>query len=300
LLTRSKDLMAEKAMQKGLSLLVSNQTPWRDLRGDPTRLTQALINLLSNAVKFTSQGSVMLRAVPVDAEGSPGLVRFEVQDTGVGIAAEQLKRIFEPFEQADNSTTRRFGGSGLGLSITRSLAEQMGGSISARSELGRGSTFAVTVPLAMAQAGQEVPLEVATSKPLRSDADQLLRQHHQDARVLLAEDNLVNRILATELMGLVGIKPDLATNGLEALNMARDKAYQLILMDVHMPDMDGLEATRRIRQMPLYAKVPILAMTASVLMEDRDACLQAGMDGHLGKPLDAALLFDTLLSRLQP
>jgi len=300
LLTRSKDLMAEKAMQKGLSLLVSNQTPWRDLRGDPTRLTQALINLLSNAVKFTSQGSVMLRAVPVDAEGSPGLVRFEVQDTGVGIAPEQLKRIFEPFEQADNSTTRRFGGSGLGLSITRSLAEQMGGSISARSELGRGSTFAVTVPLAMAQAGQEVPLEVATSKPLRSDADQLLRQHHQDARVLLAEDNLVNRILATELMGLVGIKPDLATNGLEALNMARDKAYQLILMDVHMPDMDGLEATRRIRQMPLYAKVPILAMTASVLMEDRDACLQAGMDGHLGKPLDAALLFDTLLSRLQP
>jgi PAS domain S-box-containing protein len=300
LLTRSKDLMAEKAVQKGLSLLVSNQTPWRDLRGDPTRLTQALINLLSNAVKFTSQGSVMLRAVPVDAEGSPGLVRFEVQDTGVGIAPGQLERIFEPFEQADNSTTRRFGGSGLGLSITRSLAEQMGGSISARSELGRGSTFAITVPLAMAQAGQDVPLEVSTSKPLRSDADQALRQHHQGARVLLAEDNLVNRILATELMALVGIKPDLATNGLEAVNMARDKAYQLILMDVHMPDMDGLEATRRIRQMPLYAKVPILAMTASVLMEDRDACLQAGMDGHLGKPLDAALLFDTLLSRLQP
>jgi PAS domain S-box-containing protein len=303
LLTRSKDLMAEKAMQKGLNLLASNQTPWRDLRGDPTRITQALINLLSNAVKFTAQGSVVLRAVPVDAEGSPGLVRFEVQDTGVGIAPEQLDRIFEPFEQADNSTTRRFGGSGLGLSITRSLAEQMGGSISARSEPGRGSTFAITVPLAMAQASRDVPLGVPQSQPVRSDADVVLREHHQGARILLAEDNLVNRILASELMDLVGLKPDLATNGLEAVNMARDKAldkaYDLILMDVHMPDMDGLEATRRIRQMPAYAGVPILAMTASVLMEDRDACLQAGMDGHLGKPLDAALLFDTLLSRLQ-
>ncbi|MEY2840742.1 MAG: hypothetical protein RJB60_3041, partial [Pseudomonadota bacterium] len=303
LLTRSKDLMAEKAMQKGLSLLASNQTPWRDLRGDPTRITQALINLLSNSVKFTAQGSVVLRAVPVDAEGSPGLVRFEVQDTGVGIAPEQLDRIFEPFEQADNSTTRRFGGSGLGLSITRSLAEQMGGSISARSEPGRGSTFAITVPLAMAQASRDVPLGVPQSQPVRSDADVVLREHHQGARILLAEDNLVNRILASELMDLVGLKPDLATNGLEAVNMARDKAldkaYDLILMDVHMPDMDGLEATRRIRQMPAYAGVPILAMTASVLMEDRDACLQAGMDGHLGKPLDAALLFDTLLSRLQ-
>jgi PAS domain S-box-containing protein len=299
LLTRSKDLMAEKALQKGLSLLVSNQTPWRDLRGDPTRLTQALINLLSNAVKFTAQGSVVLRAVPVDAASSPGLVRFEVQDTGVGIAAEQLDRIFEPFEQADNSTTRRYGGSGLGLSITRSLAEQMGGSISARSEPGRGSTFAITVPLAMAQAAEGMRHGLVQPKAVQSHADELLRQHHQGARILLAEDNLVNRILATELMDLVGIKPDLATNGLEAVNMAHSKQYDLILMDVHMPDMDGLEATRRIRQMPVYANVPILAMTASVLMEDRDACLEAGMDGHLGKPLDAALLFDTLLSRLQ-
>ena len=300
LLTRSKDLMAEKAMQKGLSLLVSNQTPWRDLRGDPTRLTQALINLLSNAVKFTAQGSVMLRAVPVDAESSPGLLRFEVQDTGVGISPEQLGRIFEPFEQADNSTTRRYGGSGLGLSITRSLVEQMGGSISARSEPGRGSTFAITVPLAMAQADSAAqPASSDAPQGLRADADAVLREHYQHARILLAEDNLVNRILATELMDLVGIKPDLATNGLEAVNMAREHQYDLILMDVHMPDMDGLEATRRIRQLPVYANVPILAMTASVLMEDRQACVDAGMDGHLGKPLDAGLLFDTLLSRLQ-
>jgi len=298
LLTRSKDLMAEKAVQKGLNLIVSNQTPWRDLRGDPTRLTQALINLLSNAVKFTAQGSVILRAVPVDAEANPGLVRFEVQDTGVGIAADQLDRIFAPFEQADNSTTRRYGGSGLGLSITRSLAEQMGGSVSAQSELGRGSTFAITVPLAMAQAGQEPSWSDKKAPLVRADADAQLRERHLGARVLLAEDNLVNRILATELMALVGLKPDLATNGLEAVQMASQKSYQLVLMDVHMPDMDGLEATRRIRQLPLYADVPILAMTASVLMEDRQACLDAGMSGHLGKPLDARVLFDALLSSL--
>jgi len=301
-LAKSSELINEKASRKGLVLKVDNQVPWQQVRGDPTRLAQALINLMSNAVKFTAQGQVTLRAMLDTVQGDQGMVRFEVIDTGVGVSPEQLDKIFQPFEQADNSTTRRYGGSGLGLAITRSLAEQMGGVIGASSQPGQGSTFWITVRLTPAE---PAPTEaVAPNTPtrggpaIREDAEQILRQYHQNARILLAEDNHVNRILASEMMGMAGLTVDLAENGTQAVTMAGQQQYDLILMDVHMPDMDGLQATRQIRQSALYASVPIVAMTASVMQEDRQACKDAGMNDHIGKPLNAPVLFHTVLKWL--
>gem|GEM_PF-1804217 len=297
-LVKSSELVNEKARRKGLALKVENLVPWQQVRGDPTRLAQALINLMSNAVKFTAEGQVTLRALPEATRGEPGLVRFEVIDTGVGVSPEQLGKIFQPFEQADNSTTRRYGGSGLGLAITRSLAEQMGGHIGANSQVGHGSTFWITVQLTPAE---PTPADTASSahpgdhSPLRNDAEQILRQYHQNARILLAEDNHVNRILASEMLGMAGLTVDLAENGVQAVAMAEQHQYDLILMDVHMPDMDGLQATRAIRQSALYASVPIVAMTASVMQEDRQACKDAGMNDHISKPLNAPVLFHTVL-----
>jgi len=301
-LAKSSELINEKASRKGLLLKVDNQVPWQQVRGDPTRLAQALINLMSNAVKFTAQGQVTLRALMDSTGDDQGMVRFEVTDTGVGVSPEQLDKIFQPFEQADNSTTRRYGGSGLGLAITRSLAEQMGGVIGASSQPGQGSTFWITARLAPAA---PAPTEaVAPNIPtrggpaIREGAEQILRQYHQNARILLAEDNHVNRILASEMMGMAGLTVDLAENGTQAVTMAGQQQYDLILMDVHMPDMDGLQATRQIRQSALYASVPIVAMTASVMQEDRQACKDAGMNDHIGKPLNAPVLFHTVLKWL--
>jgi signal transduction histidine kinase/DNA-binding response OmpR family regulator len=295
-------LLAEKAQAKGLRLSFS-LAPRLDsfFIGDPLRLGQVLLNLVGNAVKFTEHGEIQLRAYPVAEERDVVLARFEVQDTGIGVALEDQARLFEAFEQADGSTTRKYGGTGLGLAISRRLAQMMGGEIGVRSELGKGSCFWFTARLGKSQRPETAPqaLEAPARLPLEQ-AERCLRQRHGGARLLLAEDNLINQEVALDLLRETGLVVDLAENGAEAVAMAQRHSYDLILMDMQMPVLGGLEATRAIRGLPACQSTPILAMTANVYDEDRLRCLEAGMNEHLGKPVDPEQLFDLLLKWLPP
>jgi PAS domain S-box-containing protein len=286
-------IVAESARAKALTIETdANAVPlW--LSGDPTRLRQALLNFAGNAVKFTDRGSIALRAKLIEGHDGELLVRFSVEDTGIGIAAEHLPRLFQAFEQADASITRKFGGTGLGLAITKRLTQLMGGECGVQSQLGVGSTFWFTARL---RRGHGI---LPTAEPADAfTAEVLLRQRHRGARVLVAEDNEVNQEVLSAMLYGVGLHVDVAANGEEAVAMATGADYAMVLMDMQMPVMGGLQATRIIRRLPAWAARPILALTANAFDEDRQACKLAGMNDFIVKPVDVKTLYATMLQWL--
>ena len=294
-LAKVDTLLAHTAMDKGV-VLRADLPPELGalvLHGDPLRLRQILLNLTDNAIKFTQQGAVTVRGRLVEETPTEVLLRFEVQDSGIGIAAGDLARLFNAFEQVDGSMTRKYGGSGLGLAISKRLAELMGGQIGVDSAVGQGSTFWFTARL-----GKSIQPLAPSGDVHATLAEGRLKDQYAGLRVLLAEDEPSHQEVARELLEQVGFLVDLAEDGKEALALAQLAGYDLILMDLQMPELNGAEAARAIRALPGYARTPILALTARAFEQDRQACLDAGMNDHVAKPIAPGLLFETLLKWL--
>lgn len=281
-----------KAKEKGIrfSVKIDSEVP-RALIGDPLRLTQVLTNLVSNAVKFSDSGDrVAVRVTLLEQTERDALLEFSVQDTGIGISAEQQERLFQAFSQADSSTTRQFGGTGLGLAISKNIVQMMGGTLGMESEPGVGSTFTCAIRLGKQQGVTAPHPEADEAHHSTQEACARLR----GSRILLVEDNDINQELVRELLAMQDITVQSVYNGQEALERLDEEEFDGVLMDCQMPVMDGYEATRRIRQQERFRKLPIIALTANAMKGDREKVLEAGMNDHIAKPIDPNLVFTTM------
>ena len=288
-----KSLINLKIQEKNLALVVEmdGTLPGQALLGDPLRLGQILINLTSNAIKFTPDGGeIGIRAQCVHDSSHDVALRFEVRDTGIGISSEEQQRLFLAFEQSDSSMTRKYGGTGLGLAISKRLVHMMSGDIGVTSAPGCGSTFWFTARFD--KAGNSVSPQRA---PSPDSAEAQLKQRFRGAKILVAEDEPINQEVLLGILADAGLATNLAEDGAAAVALARQNDYDLIMLDMQMPRMNGVEAARAIRALPSYAHTPILAVTANAFSEDRQTCLAAGMNEHIAKPVDAAMVYQSLL-----
>src|SRR5574343_1708662 len=284
----SWSLVEDRARAKGLEQKTACGQPGLLLRGDKTRLEQALVNYLGNAVKFTEQGCLTLACRIAEETESDYLIRFEVMDTGIGMTDEQLHRIFDAFEQADSSTNRKYQGTGLGLAITKRIAQLMGGETGVMSAPGQGSTFWLTCRLGKGQEAK--PTHASTAEA----AEVILARDFQGRRILVVDDEPINREIVGYMLEDLGLEVEMAENGKDAVMKIRQTGYDIVLMDMQMPEMDGIQATRELRALPDREHLVIIAMTANAFDDDRVNCLAAGMNDYIAKPFKPDHLFGKL------
>ncbi len=289
-------MIGPSARDKGLQLEVDLPQDLAELplEGDALRLGQILINLVGNAIKFTDCGKIIIRVRTLGSAPDSVLLRLEIEDSGIGISSEDQQRLFSAFEQADGSTTRRYGGTGLGLAISKRLVGLMQGEIGVNSTPGQGSTFWFTARFTRLSQGRDEHQQIFAPQ----GNETILRQQFAGARILLVEDEPINQEVSRELLEFAGLQVDLATDGELAVEQASRQRYDLILMDMQMPRMNGIDASRAIRALPERQHVPIIALTANAFDEDRQRCLAAGMNDHIGKPVDPEILYGMLLKWL--
>ncbi len=289
------NLFADRAVEKRLDFKmdVAPEVP-RGLVGDALRLQQVLINLLGNAIKFTERGQVALKITAPQTAPPQARLLFCVTDTGIGMSDDDREKLFQPFSQVDGSITRRFGGTGLGLVISHNLLELMGGEFSVTSAPGQGSSFSFELSLELSSLSQRRPS--GTHVPTQGDFGKLLA----GARILVAEDNLINQQVVQEFLNLSGVTVDIANNGKETIALLERGVFDAVLMDVHMPEMDGFEATKLIRKQARFAQLPVIALTAGVTKEERERCIASGMNDFIAKPINPKKLMWTLAQWIKP
>lgn len=286
-------ILADQAKEKNIKLFFSNELLPSNLLGDSSRLQQALLNYANNAIKFTETGAVTIQTQMIEENNDSALIRFQVEDTGIGVDSKTIARLFQSFEQADSSLSRKYGGTGLGLAIAKKLAEHMGGRVGVESTPGVGSVFWFTARLKKAS-----PVINEHNGCLERKAQEILASDFANCRILVVEDELNNSVITKKLLASVGLDADIAENGEQAIDMIAANNYSLVLMDMQLPTMNGLEATQKIRAMDRSHGLPILAVTGNAFKEDRDRCITAGMNDYLTKPLYPNELFTMLVKWL--